>query len=681
MFLSDPVTALKGVGEIRAHQLECLGIQTVQDLICYFPRTYEDRTKLLPLHLLEIGEPACFKAMVLSTPKTSYVNRKLIYTKCTVSDDTAKIRITWFNQPWMSDNLKAGNYYYFYGTLTGDERRYEISNPVVEKENAPPRLTRCIIPVYSLTKGLTSKMLQQLIGQALDACENALEEILPQDLIDKYNFPCIAEAYRQVHWPTDPKELQQARQRLVFEEFFLYSMGLSMMKQRHNNTSLFSCKAPVPRSFFDTLPFPLTAAQQRTMEEISRDMESGNTMNRLVQGDVGSGKTMIALAAMLQTVNNGYQAALMAPTELLATQHYHTIFNFIAPMGINCVLLTGSTPAKERRKILMDMADGSANIIIGTHALFSDTSIFHNLGLVVIDEQHRFGVRQRAKLASKSTAPHILVLSATPIPRTLALIIYGDLDVSVIDELPPGRKTVDTFLVSDSYRPRLNGFIRKQVNQDSQVYVVCPAVNDNEETTLTSAESMHKQLSMTFPDLQVGLIHGKMKPDEKDVIMNQFIRGEIHILVATTVIEVGVDVPNATLMIIEDADRFGLSQIHQLRGRVGRGSEKSYCVLVSNNKSQETRKRLKALCATNDGFKISQQDLDLRGPGDFFGQRQSGLPNFHMASLVNDLAVLKEAQDAADEFLTGKSFENDPTLIPLLKRIKALFDSAEDTFN
>ena len=387
---------------------------------------------------------------------------------------------------------------------------------------------------------------------------------------------------------------------------------------------------------------------------------------------------MVALGAMLQAAENGYQAALMAPTELLATQHYNTLSKFLEPLGISCLLLTGSTPTAQRRRYLDYMAVGAAKIVIGTHALFTDTTQFHNLGLVVIDEQHRFGVRQRAALASKGNAPHVLVLSATPIPRTLALILYGDLDVSVIDELPPGRQTVETFLVGSGYRARLNGFIRKQVDAGHQVYVVCPAVEENEETALTSAETMYTTLQGTFPDLSIGLVHGKLKSDAKDMAMISFLRGEIQILVATTVIEVGVDVPNATLMVVEDADRFGLSQLHQLRGRVGRGGNKSYCVLVSDNRNTDTRKRLKTLCATNDGFQISQQDLDLRGPGDFFGARQSGLPTFHMASLVTDLTVLKQAQAAAEEYLTTSSgFHNEA----LLKRVYALFESAEDTFN
>jgi ATP-dependent DNA helicase RecG len=678
MKLSDPVTVLRGVGDTRAQQLEKLGIRTLQDLIGYYPRGYEDRTKFVPLGSLEIGVPACFMATITSTPRTSYVRQGLTYTKCTIADDTTKLRVTWFNQPWMSKNLQYGETYYFYGALAGDERRYELQNPVVEAVDHPPVSTRCIIPVYPLTKGVTSKLLHQLITQALEACQDQLHELLPADILAQQQFPPLLSAYWQVHAPSSMEKLQAARRRLIFEEFFLYALGLGLMKARRSRESYYPCPLPMPKDFS---PFPLTGAQNRVLGEISKDLSSGQPMNRLVQGDVGSGKTMVALGAILQAVGNGYQAALMAPTELLATQHYNTLSALLTPMGISCLLLTGSTPTAQRRRYLDYMAVGAAKVVIGTHALFTDTTGFNNLGLVVIDEQHRFGVRQRAALAAKGNAPHVLVLSATPIPRTLALILYGDLDVSIIDELPPGREPVETFLVGSGYRARLNGFIRKQVSAGHQVYVVCPAVEENEETQLTAAETMYETLQKTFPDLRVGLVHGKLRSEAKDAAMSAFLRQETDILVATTVIEVGVDVKNATLMIVEDADRFGLSQLHQLRGRVGRGGGKSYCVLVSDNKNPDTRKRLKALCATTDGFAIAQQDLDLRGPGDFFGQRQSGLPLFQMASLSTDLETLKDAQTAAEAFLSREPDLNAPETQRLLARVQELFAQSEDTFN
>ncbi len=681
MVLTDSVTELKGVGEVRAAQLLNLGIKTIQDLICYYPRTYEDRTKFLRLAELLVGEPACFRAMVVSTPRTSYVSRKLIYTKCTISDDTARLRVTWFNQPWMSENLKAGETYYFYGTLTGDEKRYELQNPVVERVDAPPRQTRCIIPIYPLCKGLTSKILQQLISRALEAVGDVLPELLPRDVLSREAFLPVQEAYREVHWPTDPDRLHKARQRLVFEEFFLYSIGMGLMKSQRNRESNYPCPLPIPEKFYRGLAFPLTGAQQRTLNEIQDDMCSGQTLNRLVQGDVGSGKTMVALGAILQAVENGYQAALMAPTELLANQHYSTLSAFLEPLGVPCILLTGSTPTAQRRRYLDYMAVGAVRVVVGTHALFTDTTQFNNLGLVVIDEQHRFGVRQRAALAAKGATPHMLVLSATPIPRTLALILYGDLDVSVIDELPPGRKTVDTFLVGSSYRPRLNGFIRKHVDAGNQVYVVCPAVEDNPDTELTSAESMYESLKSTFPDISIGLVHGKLRSESKDAAMAAFLRNETQVLVATTVIEVGVDVPNATLMIIEDADRFGLSQLHQLRGRVGRGRHKSYCILTTHNRNAETVQRLKALCKTTDGFKIAEEDLALRGPGDFFGQRQSGLPAFRVADLSMDIQTLKQAQEASAAWIGEYGASDAPEAEELRRRIAELFRRAEGTMN
>lgn len=677
MALSDSVTTLKGVGAAKAALLERLGILTLEDLISYFPRQYEDRTKLVPVSGLMPDVPCCFLATVLTQPRTSYVRKGLNTTRCTLSDDTAKVRVSWFNQPWMSRNLQVGETYCFYGVLSGDERSRQVLNPVAEPVGAPPGVTRCIIPVYPLTKGLTSKALQQLIFRALE--QEIPEDNLPKNVSE--GLMPVEQAYWEVHQPTTQERLSEARRRLVFEEFFLYGLGLHMLRARRDRQSHYPCPKPVPQSFYDRLSFSLTGAQQRSLDEISRDMSSGLPMNRLLQGDVGSGKTMVALGAMLQSVENGYQAAIMAPTELLAAQHYHTISRFLEPLGISCVLLTGAVTGVKRRRMLDYIAVGAAKIVVGTHALLTDTTDFYNLGLVVIDEQHRFGVRQRAALAGKGMTPHMLVLSATPIPRTLALILYGDLDVSVIDELPPGRKPVETFLVSTAYRARLYGFIRRQTQEGHQVYVVCPAVEENEGTNLTAAETEYQTLHAVFPDLRVGLVHGKLRAEAKDHAMDRFLNHETDILVATTVIEVGVDVKNATLMIVLDADRFGLSQLHQLRGRVGRNAEKSYCVLVSDNRNPDTRKRLNALCSTNDGFAISQEDLDLRGPGDFFGQRQSGLPMFRHASLTEDISVLKEAQEAAERFLATEPDPESPEFAPLFTRVHRLFAQADDTFN
>ncbi len=677
LLLTDSVTALKGVGKTRADQLNCLGIQTIGDLIAHFPRQYEDRTKISDVRDLVIGKPACFEAMVVSTPRTGYVRSGLNTTRCTVADSSAQVRVTWFNQPWMGKNLVPGVTYCFYGTLSGDERTRQIVNPIVEPLDAPPNITRCIIPIYALTKGLSSKVLQKLIFQALEQIE------LPEYLPEQVNEALMARrpAYIEAHRPTTPVLLKEARRRLAFEEFFLYAMGLVQLRQERKRKSDYPCPKQIPQFFYDQLTFPLTKAQRRCLEEISGDLSSGRPMNRLLQGDVGSGKTVVAMGAILQVVENGMQAALMVPTELLATQHYQSISALFEPMGIRCALLTGSITGRERRSLLNCVASGLVQVLIGTHALFTDTTEFHRLGLVVIDEQHRFGVRQRAALAAKGIAPHMLVLSATPIPRTLALILYGDLAVSVINELPPGRKPVDTFLVGSSYHARLHGFIRKQTAAGHQVYVVCPAVEENEDMGLTSAQSMYAQLQQVFPDLSIGLVHGKLNGDIKDHAMQAFAKHETDILVATTVIEVGVDVRNATLMIIENADRFGLSQLHQLRGRVGRNAEQSYCVLVSDNTNPDTRRRLKALCETNDGFAISQQDLDLRGPGDFFGHRQSGLPMFKHVSLAENLTVLREAQLAAERFMATSPDPQDPQYEDLFMRVQQLFSEMGDTMN
>ena len=475
------------------------------------------------------------------------------------------------------------------------------------------------------------------------------------------------------------EQLSQARRRLVFEEFFLYTTGLSLLRIRRDQESHYPCPKPIPQSFYDRLDFPSPAHNSGPWRR-SPQISSGRPMSRLLQGDVGSGKTMVALGAMLQAVENGLQAALMAPTELLANQHYQTISAFLEPLGVSCVLITGSMSRAQRRRVLDYVAVGRQDCGRHSCAVYQYHRLY-NLGLVVIDEQHRFGVRQRAALAAKGSTPHMLVLSATPIPRTLALILYGDLDVSLIDELPPGRQTVDTFLVTTAYHARIWGFVRKHVQSGRQVYVVCPAVEENEGTDLTAAETMYQQLQGIFPDLRIGLVHGKLRSEAKEHAMEAFLKHDTDILVATTVIEVGVDVRNATLMIVEDADRFGLSQLHQLRGRVGRNSEKSYCILISDNQNPDTRKRLQAMCQTNDGFAIAQQDLEQRGPGDFFGHRQSGLPMFQSASLAQDLSVLKEAQEAADTFLSSDPDPQAPENSALFARVQALFAQSDDTFN
>ena len=671
--LSDPITVLKGVGPARAAQFAQLGIFTLEDLICHFPRAYEDRTKLLTVSQLQVDEPACFAATVMNTPRTNHIRKGLDITKVQVADHTGKVNLTFFNQKFTTDQLRYGERYIFYGSLSGDFMGYGITSPSFESPDSPPRVTRRIVPLYPLTAGISNAVMSKTVDMALALCPPP-EEILPEDIRREFGILPAQEAYRAIHHPETLAQAELAKKRLIFEEFFIFSAGLSLMRAQrtlkkcppYENTDL----AP----FFAALPFTLTGAQQRAMADIQRDLSRGTPMNRLVQGDVGSGKTMVAAAAAYLSIQNGHQAALMAPTEILAEQHAASLGKLFAPMGISVQLLTGSMKAGEKKQARQAIADGSAQLIVGTHALLTDTTVFADLGLVIADEQHRFGVAQRGKLSAKGSDPHLLVMSATPIPRTLALLMYGDLEVSVINELPPGRQQTQTFLVGENMRARINAFIRKQAAEGHQCFVVCPAVEENQETGLKAATVWAETLQRTvFPDLKIALLHGQMKGAEKEAVMNGFARGEADVLVATTVIEVGVDVPNATLMVIEDADRFGLSQLHQLRGRVGRGSAQSYCILTTRNRNADTVARLKAFCQTTDGFKIAEEDLRLRGPGDFFGSRQSGLPAFRVASLSCDMQTLTLAQQASAAWIDLHGADDTPQAQALRERIGKLF--------
>ena len=679
--LSDPITILKGIGPSKAKLFANLNIFTLRDLICHFPRGYEDRTRLITIDKLEVDRPACFKAMVMNTPRTSHIRKGLDLTKVTLADHTARLNVTFFNNRYVTDHLQYGQEYIFYGAASGDFVGYNMTNPIFERLDSPPVTTRRVLPVYPLTAGLNNASMLKAVRQALAICDPPAE-IIPEEVRRRYGILSADRAYYAIHEPSSVEEAELAKRRLVFEEFFVFSAGLSLLRASragkhtapYENTDL----AP----FFAALPFTLTGAQSRAIAEIQADAAKGLPMNRLVQGDVGSGKTMVAAAAAYLAAINRRQAALMAPTEILAEQHYQSLSKLFAPLGIRTALLTGSMKEKEKRLTREAIAAGQIDLIIGTHALLTDTTAFHNLGMVIADEQHRFGVAQRSKLSAKGADPHVLVMSATPIPRTLALIMYGDLDVSILDQLPPGRQAVDTFLVGESYRARINAFIRKQVAEGHQCFVVCPAVEENEDLGIKSAEVWADTLQKAvFPDLKVLLLHGQMKGAEKEAVMSAFAAGEGDVLVATTVIEVGVDVPNATLMVIEDADRFGLSQLHQLRGRVGRGNAKSYCILTSHNRNPETLQRLKALCKTTDGFKIAEEDLKLRGPGDFFGARQSGLPAFRVADLSYDLQTLKDAQTASAEWINVSGTADTPEAIALRERISDLFHRAEGTLN
>ena len=671
--LSDPITVLKGIGPAKAKCFAALNIITLEDLICHFPRGYDDRTQMVRIEKLQPDVPACFRAMVMNTPRTSHIRKGLDLTKVQVADTTGRLNLTFFNAKYAAEQLHYGEEYLFYGAVSGDFIGYSMTNPVFEPVDSAPGVTRRILPVYPLTAGLTNAAVGRAVAQAMEICP-APEEIIPQQIRREFDILPAEEAYRAIHAPQSMAQAEQAKRRLIFEEFFVFSAGLSLMRAAREEKHCRPYENRDLSRFYRALPFSLTGAQQRVIGQILEDLGKGAPMNRLVQGDVGSGKTMVAAAAAFCAVGNGDQAALMAPTEILAEQHFRSLEALLTPLGIRVGLLTGSMTPKNKERIRQSIAQGELDLVIGTHALVSDQTRFAKLGLVITDEQHRFGVGQRSALSAKGDCAHLLVMSATPIPRTLALLMYGDLDVSVLDELPPGRQRVDTFLVGESYRARINAFIRKQVEQGHQCYVVCPAVEQTDGMSLKAASEWAQTLQETvFPDLRIALLHGQMKGSEKDQVMARFAAGEADVLVATTVIEVGVDVPNATLMVIEDADRFGLSQLHQLRGRVGRGSAKSYCVMTTHNRNEQTVARLKALCKTNDGFAIAREDLKLRGPGDFFGARQSGMPAFRVADLGVDLETLEQAQQASKQWIETAGTADTPEAKALRRRIDTLF--------
>ena len=679
--LSDPVTILMGVGPTKAKQFAALNIHTLEDLICHFPRGYEDRTRFVEIAALEVDRTACFRAVVMNTPRTNHIRKGLDITRVQVADHSGRLNLVFFNQKFTTEQLQYGREYIFYGTLTGDYMGYNMTSPSFESPESTPITTRRVLPIYPLTAGLSNASVLKAVQQALMLCDPPAE-ILPPEVLEKYDILPATEAYYAIHAPKTMEEAEKARKRLIFEEFFVFSAGLALMRASRAQKKTAPYANLDLRPFYAALPFTLTGAQDRAIREIAADFGKGTPMNRLVQGDVGSGKTMVAAAAAYLAVQNGRQTALMAPTEILAEQHYNSLSKLLTPLGVSVCLLTGSMTVKQKRETRQAIEEKQVQLVIGTHALLSESTVFGNLGLVIADEQHRFGVGQRSALSAKGQDPHLLVMSATPIPRTLALLLYGDLEVSILDELPPGREPVDTFLVTESYRARINAFIRKQVAEGHQCYVVCPAVEEGEELNLKAAETWAETLRQrVFPDLRIALLHGQMKGAQKEQVMAQFASHQADVLVATTVIEVGVDVPNATLMVIEDADRFGLSQLHQLRGRVGRGGAKSYCILISQNKNPDTNARLKALCKTTDGFKIAEEDLALRGPGDFFGSRQSGLPVFRVASLNCDLATLKLAQAASVEWIEKMGTADTPESQALRNRIAELFQRAQGTMN
>ena len=679
--LTTDIRSIKGIGEQRAKALNKLGITTLRDLISWFPRKYDDRRQARRIADLVPGESACVAAMIAAEPKVSHIRKGMDLVKVRAVDESGVLDITFFNQTWLKNQLIQGETYIFYGKAEGNLLRKTMASPIVEREGRG-EFTGRIVPIYPLTAGVSQLILSRSIRQGLDACADILPDVLPDEVRQDHHLCRIGYAYENIHFPEDETALDLARRRLAFEELFFFTIGLQRLRNRRETVQVEPCGAVKMETFYKALPFTLTEAQRRCVEEALTDMRSGQPMNRLCQGDVGSGKTMVAAACVYFCVKNGRQAALMAPTEILAQQHYNGLAPLLENLGIRCALLTGSTKAAVKRSIASQLASGEIDFAIGTHALITEGVEYADLGLVVTDEQHRFGVAQRAALAAKGQHPHTLVMSATPIPRTLALILYGDLDVSVIDQLPPGRQPIETYAVPGSYHPRVYNFIRKLVGEGRQAYVVCPMVEENEEQPderKAVTEYAKKLQDEVFPDLKVAFVHGKMKPKEKDAVMTAFANHETDILVSTTVIEVGVDVPNAAVMVIENAERFGLSQLHQLRGRVGRGKHQSYCILISDNQNEETKQRLKVMTKTGDGFKIAEEDLRLRGPGDFFGERQHGLPGLKIADIGCDTQLLKEAQQAAEDLL-----ERDPELTAYpatAERIAELFTQAADTLN
>ena len=681
--LNTDVRYIKGIGEKKALAFKKLGVFTLYDLVSFFPRKYDDRSQYRPISEVADGESVCIRAIIADTPRLSRIRRGLDLVKFKAVDDSGVVDRTYFNQSDVKDQLHRGESYVFFGRMEVKGAHRSMANPVCEREGVENGVTGRIVPIYRMTAGLSQRVILQAVRQGLDLCGEQLPEVLPESVRRRCELAPARYAYETLHFPADFGALELARRRLIFEELFVLACALGRMRGERVREGGIPIEQAELGDFWATLPFSPTGAQLRAVEEAVADLHSGAVMNRLVQGDVGSGKTLVAAALIWYVWKSSRASAFMAPTELLAEQHYRTLSAMLAPLGLRVGRLTGGMSAKEKRETKAALRDGALDLVVGTHALFSADVEYKNLALVVTDEQHRFGVTQRSALIAKGVKPHVLVMSATPIPRTLALIIYGDLDVSIIDELPPGRQKVDTFAVDESYRARLNGFIRKLCGEGRQVFVVCPMVEENEDlpTPLKSAEEHAKELASVFPDLRVTCVHGKMKPKEKDAIMAAFVAGEIDVLVSTTVIEVGVDVPNAALMIVENAERFGLSQLHQLRGRVGRGKHKSWCILVSDADGEDVKARLGIMTKTNDGFKISEEDLRLRGPGDFFGARQHGPPETHIADLGADADTLQRAQAEATSLLADDPGLQKPENALLRERVDRLFRESADSFN
>ena len=679
--LKNPVRYIKGVGEKRAFVLSKLGIQTAQDLLYHFPRRWEDRRHFKKIRELVDGEKAAILGRVLDAEST--VTRKgLVIVKAVIDDVSGVAYLTWFNQPYMKKRFKAlrGKRIVAYGTVKKDRFGVEIENPeweeVEEEEGKESLNLGRIVPIYPLTEGISQLQMRKIISNALETLAPTIVDIIPPWIREKRKLLPLSQALREIHFPTSAQSLAQARRRLVYEEFFLLQLILALRQKEYKEEKGRSLEFDVFGELEKVLPFTLTNAQRKVIEEVANDMKKGHPMNRLIQGDVGSGKTIVAVAAILIAVRCGYQCALMAPTEILAEQHFIVLSNLLFPLGVKVSLLVGGMTQKEKQMTKRLIAEGETDLVIGTHALLEEDVEFKNLGLVIIDEQHRFGVMQRATLRQKGLNPEVLVMTATPIPRTLALTVYGDLDISIIDELPPGRRPVKTYWVPKSKRKWAYAFVREEIKKGRQAYAVCPLIEESEKLQAEAAEKLASDLARLLPDVRIGLLHGQMRPKEKEQIMREFREKKIDLLVSTPVIEVGIDVPNATVMVIEDADRFGLAQLHQLRGRVGRGEEQSYCILIATPRSEEAKRRLQVMTETNDGFRIAEEDLAIRGPGEFFGTRQHGLPDLKLANILKDVKILEEAREDALELVAQDPHLRKPEHRLLAKEIKERFGDA-----
>ena len=656
--LNKEVQYVKGVGPNRVKLLNKLNIYTLKDLITYFPRNHEDRSIAKKIDECIDGETVLIKATAL-TKITEIRARRLSIYRLVVNDESSSCVITWFNQKYLKDKFKVGETYTFFGKIENKGGTFEMKSPVFD-EDGVDKNTGKIVPIYPLTYNLSQNVLRKIIESGIEEVYGNLEENIPDYILQKYRLLGINEAYKNIHFPSSNSDFIRAKNRLVFEELLALQLALFRLKegQKYDEKGIKFNSNVKMQDVIDTLPFTLTNAQKRVLDEIDKDMEKDTAMNRLLQGDVGSGKTVVSIVAAYKAVKSGYQAAIMAPTAILADQHLKNFTKMLEPFGIKCELLVSSVTKKNKELILERLKNGEIDILIGTHALLEDNVVFKSLGLVVTDEQHRFGVKQRATIVAKGNNPDVIVMSATPIPRTLALILYGDLDISIIDELPPNRKKIETYAVGKDMEERIVAFVKKLIGEGRQAYIVCPLVEDSDDMDLKSVTALaEKYKTEVFSEYRVEYLHGKMKAKEKDDIMQRFKNGEIDILISTTVIEVGVDVPNASIMIIENAERFGLAQLHQLRGRVGRGEYKSYCILKNEGRSKVCKERMKVMCQTNDGFVISEKDLELRGSGDFFGTAQHGVPELKIANLFENIRELKEVQELASQIIA-----DDPNL-------------------